>query len=329
MSQVGGGAPPWLAWALASVQAGLLVLDDDLVIVFANPWLLRRARLGADAVVGRPLFDVFPALRGGHFERRLHSVRQDGFPALLSETLHPTALPLYPLTGDPSPERQLKQSIQIVPTGAEPARELGGRYLLIQVWDVTPAVARERLLKQQAERMHAMAHIDALTDIGNRRHFDAMFEREWRHAQRTQESLGLVLFDVDHFKAYNDTYGHLQGDECLRLVAGVVEAQAQRPRDVVCRYGGEEIAMLLPGTDLAGALQLAHRVVAQVRAHGLPHTGSPLGVVTVSAGVACERPVPGLSPDTLILLADRALYQAKRQGRDRVSVLEYQPVPAP
>lgn len=321
------GASPWLEWAFTSVQAGLLVLDESLDVVFANPWLLRRARLDVADVLGRPFFEVFPSLRGSHFERRLLSARAVGFPALLSETLHQSALPLYALTGSPSSERLLKQSIQIVPMGTAQAREAGGRYLMIQVWDVTPLVVRERLLKQQAERMHAMAHIDALTDIGNRRHFDAMFEREWRNALRSQQSLGLVLFDVDHFKAYNDTYGHQRGDECLRLVAGIVESQAQRPRDVVCRYGGEEIAMLLPDTDLAGALRLARRVVDEVRARCLPHDGSPLGVVTVSAGVACERPGPGLGADTLILLADRALYQAKRLGRDQVAVLERHATP--
>lgn len=316
------GTPPWMAWALGSVQAGLLVLDESLAVVFANPWLLRRARLQAEDVLDRPFFEVFPSLKGSHFERRLLGARTVGFPALLSETLHASAFPLYALAGDTSPQRLLKQSIQIIPMGTAQAREAGGRYLMIQVWDVTPSVMRERLLKLQAERMHAMAHVDALTDIGNRRHFDAMFDREWRNAQRSQQSLGLVLFDVDHFKAYNDTYGHQRGDECLRLVASIVEAQAQRPRDVVCRYGGEEIAMLLPDTDLAGTLRLAHRVVDEVRARDLPHEGSPFGKVTVSAGVACECPASGLGADALILLADRALYQAKRQGRDRVAVLE-------
>ena len=315
-------AAPWFEWALSNVQGGLLVLDESLGVCFANPWLLKRARLRAAEVVGRPLLEVFPRLQGREFERRLHRALSTGFPALLSETLHQATFPLYPIAGPQTDEAMLRQSIQIIPMGSATAKEMGARYVLVQVSDVTPAVARERLLKQQAERMRAMAHVDALTDIGNRRHFDAMFDREWRHALRVREYLGMVLFDVDHFKPYNDTYGHQQGDACLRMVASVIESLANRPRDEVCRYGGEEIAMLLPDTELPGVLTLARQVIDEVRARQMPHEASPAGVVTLSAGVACLRPEVGMGSDTLLLLADRALYQAKRQGRDRVAVLE-------
>ncbi len=313
---------PWVAWALRNVQGGLMVLDQSLTVCFANPWMLKRARLKPVDVQGRALFACFPELQGGEFERRLHQAMQTGFPALLSETLHATAFPLYPTTGPANEQTRLRQSIQIIPMGAATVKEAGERYVLVQVSDVTPAVVRERLLKQQAERMHAMAHVDALTDIGNRRHFDEMLDREWRHALRAQESLGLVLLDVDHFKEYNDRYGHQQGDACLRQVAGLIESLASRPRDVVCRYGGEEIAMLLPHTELAGALRLAHGAVDAARALGIPHEGAARGVLTLSAGVAAVHPEAGMGADTLLLLADRALYQAKRLGRDRVAVLD-------
>lgn len=312
---------PWVDWVLGNIQSGLLVLDAELRVVFANPWLLKRARKQADDLQDRPLVDAFPCLAGSHFERALHSALRTGFPAVLSETLHLSPLPLYALNAVSSDSVRLNQSIQIVPMGNGMARSAGQRYLMVQVTDVTPAVARERLLKEQAARMHAMAHVDALTDIGNRRHFDAMLDREWRHAMRQRQPLGLVLFDIDHFKQYNDSYGHQRGDTCLKRVAAVIESVAQRPRDVVCRYGGEEIAMLLPDTPLNGALRLAQQVVDQVRAQALPHVVSPSGVVTLSAGVAAEVPVAGMVADTLLLLADRALYQAKRMGRDRVEVL--------
>lgn len=308
-------------WVLGNIQSGLLVLDAQLRIVFANPWLLRRARRSADEVLDRPLTEAFPCQAGSHFERALQQALRTGFPAVLSETLHLSPLPLFALGSAPSGQVRLHQSIQIVPMGHAMAREAGQRYLLVQVTDVSPAVARERVLREQAQRMHAMAHVDALTDIGNRRHFDATLEREWRHAMRQNQPLSLVLFDIDHFKQYNDSYGHQRGDACLKRVATVIEAVAQRPRDVVCRYGGEEIAMLLPDTPLAGALKLAQQVVDAVRGAAMPHVVSPGGVVTLSAGVASERPLPGMVADTLLLLADRALYQAKRLGRDRVEVL--------
>jgi len=311
-----------LEWVLGNVQLGVLVLDSALQVRFANPWLLRRARLQAQGVLGRALYEIFPGLRGGQFEARLRHCLDTGFSALLSETLNPTELPLYATTGPATPDKRLKQSIQIMPMPAEVAQAVGERLVLIQISDVTPAVARERLLKQQAERMHAMAHVDALTDIGNRRHFDLTYAREWRQALRACRPLALVLFDVDHFKRYNDLYGHVQGDACLKAVAGVIESLANRPRDVVCRYGGEEIAMLLPETDLHGALQQAQLVLDRVRERGFEHMGGERGVLTLSAGVACELPEPGLAADTLLLMADRALYQAKKQGRDRVSTLQ-------
>ena len=310
-----------LEWVLGNVQSGVLVLDAALRVRLANPWLLRRARLKPEQVLERGLFEVFPELLGGHFERRLLACLETGFPALLSETLNPAELPLYALSGLATPDKRLKQSIQIVPMAAQVAQAVGERLVLVQISDVTPAVVRERLLRQQAERMHAMAHIDALTDIGNRRHFDAMFAREWRHALRTRLPLSMVLFDVDRFKGYNDHYGHVQGDSCLKVVAAVIESLANRPRDVVCRYGGEEIALLLPDTDLPGALLLAQQAVDRLRERALPHVGSERGVLTMSAGVACELPEIGMAADTLLLMADRALYQAKKLGRDRVSTL--------
>lgn len=315
-------AAPWVDWALSNVQGGLLVLDQSLVVRFVNPWMHKHARLKSADVLGRGLFDCFPDLQGGEFEQRLRQAIRTGFPALLSETLHAAAFPLYPMAGPAAESTRLRQSIQIIPMGAATVREVGERFVLVQVSDVTPAVMRERLLKQQAERMRAMAHVDALTDIGNRRHFDAMLDREWRHALRAQESLALILLDVDHFKEYNDRYGHQKGDQCLRSVAGLIESLVSRPRDVVCRYGGEEIVMLLPHTELPGALRLAHAAVDAVRAMGLPHQTAASGVLTLSAGVAALRPQAGIGADTLVLLADRALYQAKRQGRDRVAVLD-------
>jgi len=322
MSKIAAPSTLGFEWVLGNVQLGVLVLDTALQVRFANPWLLRRARLPASQVVGRELYEVFPGLRGSHFASRLQHCLNTGFPVLLSESLNPAELPLYATTGPATPEKRLKQSIQIMPMPAEVAQAAGERLVLIQVSDVTPAVARERLLKQQAERMHAMAHLDALTDIGNRRHFDLMYAREWRQALRARRPLSLVLFDVDHFKSYNDHYGHVQGDACLKAVAGVIESLAIRPLDVVCRYGGEEIAMLLPETDLYGALQQAQLALDRVRERALEHAGCERGVLTLSAGVACELPEPGQAADALLLMADRALYQAKRQGRDRVCTLQ-------
>ncbi|MEN9384733.1 MAG: hypothetical protein RL323_1876 [Pseudomonadota bacterium] len=311
--------PPWMAWVLGSVQAGLLVLDENLRVVVANDWLLLRSRLKADELIDQPLVHAFPGLVGSHLELAIRNALRTGLASVLSETLHRSPLPLYTPVGKLETARLLKQSIQIVPMSGAVAREVGQRYVLVQITDVTPAVDREHLLRATAQRLHGMAHIDALTRIGNRRHFDAMLAREWRNAQRQRQSIALVMLDVDHFKLYNDVYGHQRGDECLRTVAEVINSVAKRPRDVACRYGGEELVMLLPDTDLASAEQLAQKVVNRLRAMQLPHIDSPAGFVTVSAGVVAEVPGTDSDPDALLLMADRAMYKAKSEGRDQVA----------
>lgn len=316
----GGDVPAWMPWTLDHVQAGVLVLDAELRVVFANQWLLRRARLGTGEISQRNLLDVFPDVQNSHLEKTLRQALRTGFSAVLSETLHLSPLPLFGLSGPRSDERRLKQSIQVVPMGGLATEQAGQRHVLVQVTDVTPAVARERLLKEQAERLHGMAHVDALTEIGNRRHFDTMLLREWRHAQRQQRPVSLVLFDIDHFKQYNDVYGHPRGDACLKTLAAVMARVAQRPRDAACRYGGEELAMLLPDTDMEGACQLADKVLHRVRELRLPHPSNPGGIVTMSAGVATGHAQPGLGADELLRHADHALYEAKAAGRDCLMV---------
>jgi len=146
----GGDMPAWMPWTLDHVQAGVLVLDAELRVVFANQWLLRRARLGAAEVDQRNLLDIFPEVHNSHLEKTLRQALRTGFSAVLSETLHLSPLPLFGLSGPRSDERRLKQSIQVVPMGGLATTQAGQRHVLVQVTDVTPAVARERLLKEQA-----------------------------------------------------------------------------------------------------------------------------------------------------------------------------------
>jgi diguanylate cyclase (GGDEF)-like protein len=172
---------------------------------------------------------------------------------------------------------------------------------------------------------------DGLTGLFNRRHFDAVFETEFRRAARGRQSLGLLLIDVDHFKAYNDTYGHQQGDECLREVARVLETKP-RPRrghDCVARYGGEEFAVVLPGADVAAATRIADSLREAVLGLRLEHAGSGTGRwVTASIGVCCRQPEIGETTATMLRDADTALYVAKGTGRNRVVVAGEIPVGA-
>jgi diguanylate cyclase (GGDEF)-like protein len=166
---------------------------------------------------------------------------------------------------------------------------------------------------------------DALTGIPNRRSFDTAFEQEWNHAARSGKPLALVLADVDHFKRYNDTYGHQQGDDCLKAVAVAIRQAARRKVDMVARYGGEEFAMLLPDTPAVSALLVAGRVLEAVRGLHLPHSNSPTsGHVTLSLGVCATVPRADLRPEDLVKVTDKALYEAKSKGRNQAVLLAFQ-----
>jgi diguanylate cyclase (GGDEF)-like protein len=168
-------------------------------------------------------------------------------------------------------------------------------------------------------RLTELARYDGLTSLANRRYFDETLDQAFAQAARSHLPLALVMIDVDHFKAYNDFYGHPQGDRCLQQVAQAVQAAARRPRDFVARYGGEEIAMILPDTDAQGAQVVAEAARAAVAALEVVHATSDLGYVSISAGVAVHFPGTALErPQDLLQAADGALYRAKKAGRNRV-----------
>lgn len=198
--------------------------------------------------------------------------------------------------------------------------------VLIIVRDITErkrAEASQAELNQKLKQLNAelnrMATVDGLTQIANRRSFDQALDREWQRACRQQQFLGLILCDIDYFKPYNDNYGHLAGDDCLRQVAQVLKSVLRRPGDLVARYGGEEFVLLLPNTTPEGAIQVVERIQQVMARYKFAHAHSPLGpVLTLSFGIACHCPTPQEhSARELIHRADLALYAAKRQGRER------------
>ncbi len=168
--------------------------------------------------------------------------------------------------------------------------------------------------------LQELAHTDKLTQLANRRRFDEVLAHELARAARGNTPLALVLLDVDHFKKFNDHYGHPAGDACLQGVAGMLSQQVNRTGDLAARYGGEEFAIVLPHTDLAGAMAVAERVRLEILALSIPHVNSPFGVVTASLGVAAlvTPAAAGVGVSDLIANADRQLYEAKRLGRNRV-----------
>jgi diguanylate cyclase (GGDEF)-like protein len=173
---------------------------------------------------------------------------------------------------------------------------------------------------QQANRvLEQMASSDGLTGLHNRRHFDLSFDIEWRRARREEKPIALIIADVDQFKSYNDHYGHLAGDDCLRAISEVIKSCAMRPGDLSARYGGEEFILLLPGTDAAGAAAVAETLRQRVEQLRVRHEYSGVSrFVTISAGVFSCIPTEDQFAQEALAETDRRLYQAKSEGRNRV-----------
>jgi diguanylate cyclase (GGDEF)-like protein/PAS domain S-box-containing protein len=293
-----------LAEALANMAYGLAMFDKDARILFCNPQYaalfpktseLRRA--------GASLRDI---LRAGiaHGE----------------ETVPPGIVP----------EVWIERTCSDLRIGGDREIQLeGGRWLqarvrpsengtsLTVVSEITAAKKAEVALQKMNLRLGALATIDGLTGLLNRGAFDEALSREFARSARVGEPISLLLIDVDWFKTYNDTYGHPQGDECLKAVAGTLRNTLKRPGDIAARYGGEEFVALLPGTDSSGAFLVAETFRQAVRTLNVPHSSSDKARVTVTVGVATVRDMSVTLPGDLVQRADEALYEGKTAGRDR------------
>ena len=191
-----------------------------------------------------------------------------------------------------------------------PLRGQGPKRFVISHHDITDRKLAEDRARREATR-------DGLTGVANRRALDRFLQEEWSRASRHAHPMSLILFDIDDFKRFNDLYGHVGGDECLRRVAARLERHARRPSDLFARFGGEEFALVLGATPGDAALEIARAGVRAIRRLEIPHAGGRSKRLTVSAGVGCAVPEVGEGPHDLVRLADEALYEAKLAGRDR------------
>jgi diguanylate cyclase (GGDEF)-like protein/PAS domain S-box-containing protein len=299
-----------------TASAESLVIADarqpDMPLVYVNPAFERLTGYRADEVVGcncrflhrddvrqTALDTVREALRAGKScEALLRNYRKDG-------TLFWNQLNLSPML------------------------DANGRitHVMGTLNDVTERVrAEHRMLERQRQLektkrvLEGLALKDGLTGLYNRRHFAEQFAREWNRARREHFPLSLFMIDIDHFKRFNDTYGHLAGDQCIKLVAETVKRCFARGSDLVARYGGEEFVALAAGVERRQAKERAELLREAIRELTGERSGRAAQLVTVSVGLATMTPDERLAPEDMLDAADRALYQAKRQGRDRVVV---------
>ncbi|WP_163338422.1 sensor domain-containing diguanylate cyclase [Desulfopila sp. IMCC35008] len=201
--------------------------------------------------------------------------------------------------------------------------KIGENTILLVCRDISKRKTAEIALEKANLELERIANIDGLTQIANRRRFDLRLQREWKRLLREDQPLTLIISDIDYFKQYNDLYGHQEGDTCLITIASILDSTLQRPADLAARFGGEEFVILLPNTTIEGGVGKAEEMRKRIVELRIPHNGSIVGpYVTMSFGVSSTVPFKQGIPDDLIAMADKALYQAKQNGRNRVEISE-------
>lgn len=294
-----------LRMIVEGMDEGLMLLGQDGRIQYANPASERCLGHSESELAGRPLADLLAEPLAidyaAYFERR------DGAPdeTLLARCRGTREVLL----------RQRDGSLRAMDLSLSPMAT-GEQLYVALLHDITHH-------KQSETALQRAAMADPLTGIANRRQFDACLEREWQRAIRTARPLSLLVLDVDHFKLYNDLLGHAAGDQCLQAIASTLQAHALRATDLAARYGGEEFVLLLPDTQYAGAAKLAESIRADVERLRVPNPRSTTSdFVTVSIGAATFVPTQVDDIRSLFLAADRAMYEAKAAGRNRVLSVE-------
>lgn len=293
-----------------ALNLGLIVVDAYGKVLLWNNWIAKHSGITEADVLNQQLENVFSESVSPAFLAALKNTLTYRLPVVLSTALHRTPLPLYSASGTQLQAR-MYQSITITPIQSQ----LNESCALIQVTDSSTSIKREKMLRSHSEILKKEATTDSLTNICNRRFFDAHYEMAVADAKRQKHPLSIFMVDIDFFKSYNDYYGHIAGDNVIKLVAGALKSQLSRATDIVARYGGEEFVLIMPHLPQKIAEQFAEKLRNVVLNLEIPHIKSrPFNQITISIGLYTGIPE---NDDNLLNKADSALYQAKLKGRNQ------------
>jgi diguanylate cyclase (GGDEF)-like protein/PAS domain S-box-containing protein len=284
---------------IATVREPFLVLDKELKIITANRSFYRSFQVNPEETEKRLIYDL------GNRQWDIPRLRE------LLEDVLPNNTSFEDFEVDHDFESVGRKTMLL--NARKIYRKMNHvEMILIAIEDIT-----ER--KKAQEQLKLIAFMDGLTGVANRRHFDNTLDLEWRRAMRSAKPISLIIVDVDYFKNFNDTYGHLAGDSCLQKIAHTIRDSLRRAGNFAARYGGEEFAVILPDTDAEGAYLFAESLREKIENLNIEHKDSKASKnVTVSMGVSTIVPEKDSRHDELISLADKALYKAKHEGRNRV-----------
>ncbi len=281
---------------LDSISNGIIEIDQNKRIIYANPSALR-------------FFSMPPeTLLGSYVSRIFQSDTDASFSSLINDSAS---------TGDPI-GRHIRMTIhnRLLDVSVVPSNHDRNTQVIV-LEDITLREKAQMDLLEANNKLEILSRIDGLTNVYNRRHFDQVLHQEWGRLKREKGELALLLCDVDYFKGFNDTYGHLGGDQCLKDIARTIDSTLLRPSDMTARYGGDEFVIILPNTRLEGAMHLAENVRDNVSRLQIRHEKSPVADhVTLTIGASSGFPDDALPEDKFIWLADKALYEAKNKGRN-------------
>jgi diguanylate cyclase (GGDEF)-like protein len=304
----------WLMDLLDSIDVGLMVLDRDFHVHVWNGFMTSHSGQGAERVVGKSLFAVFPSVPKAWFQRKVESVCVLKSRAFTTWEQRPYLFRFRnyrPITGSAEFMYQNVTFLPLVTAAGQVS------YVAVVIHDVTDIAVSKQELESANRELERLSRTDRLTQLNNRGYWEERLVQETRRASRSGGTGTLIMFDIDHFKRINDTYGHQAGDAVLRATAGALR-QCMRSTDVAGRYGGEEFGVILVDTDAEGGRVFAERLRATIEAMVVQHQDQAVRC-TISLGVAQLDP-DGDDPKRWVARADQALYQAKHEGRNRVVI---------